>query len=116
MADTTTRKTGRSAAVPAPTTIHTPGPWAWQGYALRAATPDPESSAVHTILAMECSGSGYLASDPAGTSAELLADHRLIAAAPTMFEALTGARAALVLVLGTVDAALSAVGTQGGVL
>ena len=44
----------------------------------------------------------------AATCAELVADHRLIAAAPAMLEALTGARAALAQALRTVDAALLA--------
>lgn len=71
---------------------------------------------MHTVLTVDDAGSGFLGSDRLATSAEVAADHRLIAAAPVMFEALTGARAALVQALGTVDAALSAVATQGGVL
>ena len=115
MADTTTRKPGNPAGISTSNT-YTPGPWAWHGYALRAVTPDPEGSAVHTILEMECSGSGYLASDLAATTAELDADHRLIVAAPVLHAALVQARTALAQALGTVDAALSAVATQGGVL
>ena len=87
---------------------HTPAPWAWSGYSLRPINPDPSTSAVHTVLTMDESGSGFIGSDRAATSAELAADHRLIAAAPAMFEALTGARAALVQALRTVDAALLA--------
>ena len=115
MADTTTRKPGNPAGIPASNT-YTPGPWAWHGYSLRPVNADPANSAVHTVLTVEDAGSGFVDSDPAATHLELLADHRLIAAAPAMFEALTGARTALAQALGTVDAALSAIGAQGGAL
>ena len=105
-----------TAAASTAATTHTPGHWAWHGYSLRAVTPNPEGSAVHTILEMECSGSGYLASDLAATTAELDADHRLIVAAPVLHAALVQARTALAQTLGTVDAALSAVAMQGGAL
>ena len=105
-----------TAAASTAATTHTPGHWAWHGYSLRAVTPNPEGSAVHTILEMECSGSGYLASDLAATTAELDADHRLIVAAPVLHAAPVQARTALAQTLGTVDAALSAVAMQGGAL
>lgn len=113
---TSTHKPGNPAGISPTTTNHTPGPWAWHGYALRAVTPNPEGSAVHTILEMESSGSGYLASDSTATRAELEADHQLITAAPALYVALVQARTILAQALGTVDAALSAAATQGGVL
>jgi len=97
-------------------TAHTPAPWAWSGHSLGPANPDPTTSAVHTVLTVEDAGFGFAGSDREATHAELLADHRLMAAAPAMFEALAGARAALVQALGIIDAALGAAATQGGVL
>lgn len=116
MADTTARKPGTTVGNPTSTATHTPAPWAWHGYALRAVTPDPEGSAVQTILEVESCGNGYPASDHTATRAELDADHRLIAAAPALHAALVQARAALVQALGIVDAALLVTATQRGVL
>lgn len=67
---------------------HTPGPWAWYGYSLRPANPDPGRYAVHTILHADDMGCGFLGSDNAATGAELDADHALIAAAPMLLKAL----------------------------
>lgn len=62
---------------------HTPGPWRWDGISLRAATPDPDHSAVHTILEAE-GGCGYLCSNVHDTLRELDADRRVIEQAPVL--------------------------------
>jgi hypothetical protein len=69
-------------------THHTPGPWAWDRDALRPETPDPDVSAVHTILRDDGQGRGYLGSKPSATLAEIDADRALIAAAPELLSAL----------------------------
>ena len=66
---------------------HTPGPWRWVGHSLRAVTPAPDRSAVHTILDAE-GGCGFLASNVHDTMREIDADLRLIAAAPDMLAVL----------------------------
>jgi len=66
---------------------HTPGPWVWNGRALRAEQPAPDVSAVHTILEAE-SGCGYLGSNVHETVAEIDADMAVIAAAPELLNAL----------------------------
>lgn len=68
---------------------HTPGPWAWDDdlRALRPANPDPDRSAVHTILVNDGTF-GFLGSDHKATEAEYQACCRLIAAAPDMLAAL----------------------------
>jgi len=68
---------------------HTPGPWAWSdGHTLRAVTPNPDASSVHTILSSDGRECGYLGSNFRATLAELDADKQLIAAAPDLLEAL----------------------------
>lgn len=42
---------------------HTPGPWKWDGYTLLPEVPNPEASAVHTILEVETMAYGYVGSD-----------------------------------------------------
>ncbi len=66
---------------------HTPGPWRWEGRTLRPASPDPERSAVHSILDAD-GGYGFICSDLEETLAELDADRRLIVAAPMLLERL----------------------------
>lgn len=63
---------------------HTSGPWVWSGYSLRPEYPDPTRSSVHTILAAESMGSGFIGSDPVATRAELAACHATIARAPML--------------------------------
>jgi hypothetical protein len=63
---------------------HTPGPWRWDGNSLRAVTPAPEISAVHTILHDDGHGCGYLCSNVHETLRELDADRRVIEQAPVM--------------------------------
>jgi hypothetical protein len=70
-----------------PTPKHTPGPWSWVGNRLRAETPDPATSAVHSILDRE-GGYGFLGRALKDTQRELEADYPLIQAAPTVLEAL----------------------------
>ena len=79
--------TTETAATPATTTRHTPGPWIWDGNTLRPEQPDPQRSQVHSILDAD-GGFGFLGSDWRQTAAELDADRRLIAAAPELLEAL----------------------------
>ena len=67
---------------------HTPGPWAWDGYSLRAVEPNPNGSAVHTIIDAENIGWGYVCSPIAETTAESDANRALIAAAPDLLCAL----------------------------
>lgn len=62
---------------------HTPGPWVWDGNTLRPQNPDPDHSAVHSILDAE-GGYGFLGSDWRVTGAELEADRALIARAPAL--------------------------------
>lgn len=59
---------------------HTPGPWQWDNYCLRPARPDPDTSAVQTIIEADTIGWGYLLSDPLKTRAESDANLALIAA------------------------------------
>lgn len=75
-----------SSAAAYPDDAFTPGPWHWDGAALRAVTPNPEGSAVHTILERE-GGCGYLGSDWQATLAELDADFTLIAAVTELLDA-----------------------------
>ena len=79
--------TTETAATPATTTRHTPGPWIWDGNTLRPEQPDPARSAVHSILDAD-GGFGFLGSDWRETLPELEADRRVIAAAPELLEAL----------------------------
>lgn len=67
---------------------HTPGPWAWEGNALRPTDLKPGESAVHTILDDEHGGRGFIGSDFRDTIAENDANRRLIAAAPALLDAL----------------------------
>jgi hypothetical protein len=90
------------------TSGHTPGPWAWDGYSLRAVEPNPDGSAVHTILDAENIGWGYLESAPANTSAESAANLALIAAAPDLLCALKHA-------LPLLDAHRAATGGEGDI-
>ena len=62
---------------------HTPGPWVWNGNTLRPEKPDPDRSAVYSILDAE-GGYGFLGSDWRETGAELDADRVLIAQAPDL--------------------------------
>lgn len=65
---------------------HTPGPWAWDGdYTLRPVDPDPDRSAVHTILSPD-GPYGFVQSVGADVDAEFQADQRLIAAAPELLD------------------------------
>lgn len=66
----------------------TPGPWHWDGRCLLPDVPNPDGSAVHTILDSEGDTYGYLMSDWRATHAESEGNHRLIAAAPELLEAL----------------------------
>jgi hypothetical protein len=74
---------------------HTPGPWTWDGYSLRAAAPNPDNHAVHTIIDAECIGWGFVAADPTATRAESTGNLALIAAAPELLEAAHAAEAVL---------------------
>ena len=74
----------RELAQFARTATYTPGPWRWDGNSLRAVTPAPEISSVHTILNDDGHGCGYLCSNVHDTVRELDADRRLIAQAPVM--------------------------------
>lgn len=60
-----------------------PSPWCWQGASLRPTNPDPERSAVHTVLERE-GGTGFLGSDVHATCAELDACYELIRLAPVL--------------------------------
>ena len=62
---------------------HTTGPWVWNGNTLRPEKPDPDRSAVYSILDAE-GGYGFLGSDWRETGAELDADRVLIAQAPDL--------------------------------
>jgi hypothetical protein len=66
---------------------HTPGPWIWADHRLTPAQPDPDRSAVHSILDAD-GGYGFIGSDWRNTIAELEADRRLIAASPDLLHAL----------------------------
>lgn len=72
---------------------HTPGPWKWDGYSLRPTNPDPEHSAVHTIIDAENTGLGFTGSDYKATIAESDANLALIAAAPQLLDAARAAAA-----------------------
>lgn len=66
---------------------YTPGPWIWDDNRLMPAQPDPDRSAVHSILDAN-GGYGFIGSDWRDTCAELDADRSLIAAAPDLLHAL----------------------------
>lgn len=66
---------------------YTAGPWCWHDNSLRPLNPDPQHSAVHTILQRE-GGSGYLGSKPSDTLRELDATLDVIQRAPALLEAL----------------------------
>jgi len=70
-------------------TKHTPGPWEWVrgSNELRPVNPDPNHSAVASILYAE-GGFGFIGSSNAASLAELDADRVLIAAAPDLLQAL----------------------------
>lgn len=68
--------------------MHTPGPWKWDGYSLRPASPDPDTHAVHTILEVDNFAYGFIASELSATIAEDNANRALIEAAPVMLDAL----------------------------
>jgi hypothetical protein len=72
---------------------HTPGPWIWDGHTLSPGFPNPDGSAIHTILAAEFIGWGYFDSDPERTNAESHQNQAVIAAAPDLFAALEIAEA-----------------------
>lgn len=74
---------------------HTPGPWGWNGYALRPANPNPDLHAVHTILEVENFAYGFVCSDRDATAAEDDTNRRLIAAAPELLEAAKAAESVL---------------------
>jgi len=74
---------------------HTPGPWHWDGYQLRPIDPDPGNYAVHTILAAEYIGWGFLCSDPKKTEAESNANLLAIAAVPDLVDAAKAAESVL---------------------
>ena len=80
---------------------HTPGPWHWphDSNHLCPANPDPERSAVSEILYAD-GGYGFLGRSNSDTLAELEADRRLIAAAPTLLAALTACAEALAHCMG----------------
>ena len=84
------------------TYAHTRGPWAWDEsqYHLRAAEPDPATSAVHTILCLEYGYCGFVASERAATQREGDADLQLILQAPCTFAALNTAYEALLYAKG----------------
>lgn len=105
-------KPGPSAGIrlTPPSTTYPPGPWHFECHSLCPVWPDPERSAVRTILEAESMGCGFADSDPAATSAELAADHRLIVAAPMLFEELHRVRDVLQLALRIVDSAVAAAG------
>ena len=67
---------------------HTPGPWHWDGRPLIPDVPNPDGSAVHTILDSDGNTYGYLMSDWRATSAESEGNRRLIAASPDLLDAL----------------------------
>lgn len=66
---------------------YTPGPWQWVGSILLPVDPDPERSAVYTILSRE-GGCGFVGKPTSEVVDELAADDLLIAAAPQMYELL----------------------------
>ena len=67
---------------------HTTGPWKWDGYSLRPASPDPDAHAVHTILEVDNFAYGFIASEVSATIAEDNANRALIEAAPVMLDTL----------------------------
>lgn len=74
---------------------HTPGPWKWDGHALRSVVTEPQVSAVHTILEAENIGWGYLCSNHKQTCAESDANQTLIASSPDLLDAAMAAEAVL---------------------
>jgi hypothetical protein len=71
---------------------HTPGPWQWDGdYTLRPVNPDPERSALHTIISPD-GPFGFVQTATADVFPEFEADKLLIAAAPELLEALRTTR------------------------
>lgn len=78
---------------------HTPGPWEWDGHNLRPVEPnpayEPERYAVHTILAAEHIGWGFLCSNYEQTRTESDANQLLIAACPDLLDAAIAAEATL---------------------
>lgn len=81
------------AACSSPPRAHTPGPWVWIDHSLRPANPDPEHSAVHTIVEAESIGVGFVCSDWRTTIAESDSNKALIAAAPQLLDAARAAAA-----------------------
>lgn len=79
-----------TARIP-PNTQHTPGPWQWDGHSLRPANPDPDRSAIHTILDAEHLGWGFAVANPQQITAESAANLRLIGMAPELLAALSRA-------------------------
>lgn len=78
---------------------HTPGPWKWEGYNLFPVEPNPAYEpgryTVHTIIAAEYIGWGFLCSDHKQTCAESNANQLLIAACPDLLDAAIAAEATL---------------------
>ena len=74
----------------------TPGAWAWDEdfNTLRPVTPNPEASAVHTILSPD-GPRGYLGKDSASVNAEMVANYWAIQAAGEMLKELQRLRAVL---------------------
>ena len=66
----------------------TPGPWHWDSGYLMPEVPNPNGSAVHTILDPEGLTYGYAMSDWHATRAESEGNRRLIAASPDLLDAL----------------------------
>lgn len=94
---------------------HTPGPWHWphESNDLCPVNPDPSRSAVSSILTAD-GGYGFLGSSTADTLAELDADRQLIAAAPTMLEALLSADYAVNMARACLMDSVETHGTHGG--
>ena len=91
--------TQRSARPTERAAAHTRGPWAWNEsrHCLRAAAPDPSTSAVHTIVELAHTYSGYVGSERAATQREGDANLQLILYAPCTLAALRSACAALLI-------------------
>lgn len=70
---------------------HTPGPWKWEGHALRPLNPEPNLHAIHTIFEVDHFAWGFAFSKLEPLLAEDEANRALIASAPELLEALTAA-------------------------
>jgi hypothetical protein len=79
--------TAEETAMTTTTAKRTPGPWEWDGFALKPKNPDPARHAVHTILEGETRAWGFVDTDYQVVLREDEGNRALIAAAPELLEA-----------------------------